>query len=65
MHKLVFFSNGSCLAVELINTGAIYDIQTSTQIATFEHEGGKNMYLSLSCQDDRIITGTDDGKVKI
>ena len=65
VYKVIFSPDGLRLVVELDHAGAIWDIHTGTCIATLQHEGSKNMQLSLSHQGDRVVTGTDDGKAKI
>ena len=64
-YMVLFSPDGVRLAVELVNTGAVCNVQTGTRIATLQHEGSANMRLSLSQKGDRVITGTDDGKAKI
>lgn len=63
--KVIFSPDGVRLTVKLKNTGAICDVHTGTRIATLRYEGGANMLLSVSHQGDRVITGTNNGKVRI
>ena len=65
VYKVIFSPDGLRLVVKLHNTGAICDIHTGTCISTLQHEGSKYMQLSLSHQGDRVLTGTNNGKVKI
>ena len=65
VYKVIFSPDGLRLVVLLDNTGAICNIQTGTCIATLQHEGSGAMRLSVSQQGDRVITGTNSGKVKI
>lgn len=63
--KVIFSPDGSRIAVQLKHKAAICDVQPGAQIATLQHEGCRNMYLSLSSHGDRIVTATSDGQAKV
>ena len=63
--RVTFTPDGARLAVMLDNRGAICDVQSGTLIAVLGHDGGRNMYLSLPQQGDRVFTSTDNGKAKV
>lgn len=65
VEKAIFFPDGFHLALELRNTGVIYNVQTGTLVATLQQEGGEHMRLAMTRQGDQILTGTHDGKAKI
>ena len=63
--RIAFSPDGTLLTVQLVSMGVICDVLAGTVVATLQHEGDKEIRLSLSHQGGRIISGTKDGKTKI
>ncbi|EKM50227.1 uncharacterized protein PHACADRAFT_264839 [Phanerochaete carnosa HHB-10118-sp] len=65
IRKLSFSPDSLRLYIELKDSCIIFDTNTHKRIAIIQRESTRPLYCSMSYQGDRIVTASDDGKMKI